>query len=101
MKRSYNFKHSRIIWKIVLLLIMYCNCVVVEVSAQYSIENSFSDYSKYISEVMDISWKRSKTFVWERSTVILSQGKRGRGMGLFIVGCCSQKMEIVLYCIPT
>ncbi|WP_129585763.1 hypothetical protein [Bacteroides bouchesdurhonensis] len=91
MKRSYNFKHSRIIWKIVLLLIMYCNCVVAEVSAQYSIENSFSDYSKYISEVMDISWKRSKTFVWERSTVILSQGKRGRGMGAVYSGMMQSK----------
>jgi len=97
MKRSYNFKHSRIIWKIVLLLIMYCNCVVVEVSAQYSIENSFSDYSKYISEVGN----GQRLLFGKGQRLFYLKEKEDEVWGLFIVGCCSQKMEIVLYCIPT
>lgn len=77
-----------VIYRFVLLFVFCSSYIVSEVSAQYNIESSFSDYSSYLSKVMDISWKIPKNFIWEGTkTTIWSQGNWGsKGLGALYCG---------------
>lgn len=64
--------------KIMLFFILSC-FVLVDSFAQYSTK-SFSACSSYVSEVMDIVWKKPKEFEWNDVGIALwSQGNRGLG----------------------
>lgn len=65
--------------KILLFCTLYCCFIRADASAQYS-SKSFPACSSYVSEVMDITWKKPKEFIWENVGVALwSQGNRSLG----------------------
>lgn len=79
MEINRKLNSNRTAYKIVLLFIVCCSFIVMEVSAQYSMD-SFSACSSYISKVLDITWKKPKGFIWKKTGNFLwSQGNREIG----------------------
>lgn len=52
--------------KFIFLFIFCFNFTVTEIFAQYSIMDSFSDYSTYLLKAVGISCKKPKDFIWEK-----------------------------------
>ncbi|GCB35778.1 hypothetical protein [Bacteroides faecalis] len=52
-------------FKFILLFVLFLNFTITEIFAQYSLIDSFSDYSTYLSKSIDVSCKKPKNFIWE------------------------------------